>query len=70
MQVNDHPTKPGTVFETRDVYSIATLFPVRIVKQFWQCAEKGDTLTCEPICGLNQEVGCLSGAVNDKRFQR
>ena len=70
LRVNDHPTKPGTVLETRDVYSIATLYPVAIVKQFWQCSEKGETLNCERICGTDKDAICPIGLTNDQRFQK
>lgn len=70
VKVNDHPTKMGTVLETRDVYSIASLYPVRIVKQFWQCSEKGDALRCQRICGTDKDVACPVGFANDTRFQR
>lgn len=70
LSVNDHPTKPGTVLQTRDVYSIATIYPVRVVKQFWQCSEKGDQLRCEQICGGDRDLACPTGFANDTRFRQ
>jgi len=70
LDVKDHPTKPGTVIETRDAYTIAEFIPYKVVKRFWQCSEKGETLKCEQICGDDKEVACPRGlTANDRRFQ-
>ena len=70
LNVNDHPTKMGTVIETRDTYSVAYIYPFKQVRQFWQCSDQGKTLKCDRICGTaNADLECPTGFAVDGRFQ-
>ena len=70
LSVNDHPTKMGTVIETRDSYTIAYIYPFKQVHQFWQCSDKGSTIKCDRICGTNTQLECPVGFAADGRFKR
>ena len=69
LSVNDHPTKMGTVVETRDSYTIAYIYPFKQVRQFWQCSDKGKTIKCDRICDANDKPECPVGFAVDGRFQ-
>lgn len=70
LRVNDHPTKMGTVIETRDTYTVAYIYPFRQVHQFWQCSDQGKTLKCDRICGTMTTPQCPEGFASDSRFKK
>ncbi len=44
--------KNVTLVQTMDVYSLAFLFPIRMVHQFWKCGEAPGEMVCNKVCDV------------------
>lgn len=52
VDLTDHPQKDITLVQTVDVY------PFSVKRQFWQCNENAENLTCSKVCGGDNKLVC------------
>ena len=62
VMVNDHPTRPLTMVETYDQY---TLFGYQVggFWRFWTCTDQGDALDCKVECDGETDLDCIGGGI-------
>ena len=52
--------KNVTLINTQDVYSVAFLWPVRVVDQYWHCTEAPGQINCKKACDGKTDLTCPS----------
>lgn len=56
--------KNVTLLQTQDVYSVAYLWPVKAVHQFWKCSEAPGEITCQKSCSADgTDLICPAGGM-------